>query len=494
MSNRITKEKIIKDYEKLVSLAENLFRKNRYEDSIVVIRTAAFLMYNFNIIYTDEKLENLIHKIANVFIAELPAENYDKTVLFYDWWALETRGLTAIYVKALLENGCRVIVLTREKNRNDIAWLDRLLGSIGVVEFLNTDISYKKQFDVLADIYKKHLPCAAFFHSMPDDVVGCAFFNKIPCKRYLVNLTDHAFWLGATCVDYSVEFRDYGYTISKNYRHIPEEMLLILPYYPVHKNIKANDMNDLFESHQNIVFSGGSLYKIAGSPVFFEIVSYILNTYDDSIFIFIGNGDSQSIKSFIEKKGYQGRFLYFNERPDFEDFMRHSKFYLCTYPIMGALMNQLAVVNKKIPLCYNPNMDDMAHDGDNESLFIDTGHNPVMSYKNLDELKKEIGKLLTDADYLAQKEKQLDGMVISEKYFTEGIKSILENNSTKYKGKDRKVDIDEFSQIYINAENDTNKQYDMLFVRSKLFAVYKCFPIKCFLGCAKCLYRKLKRG
>ncbi len=253
-------------------------------------------------------------------------------------------------------------------------------------------------------------------------------------------------------------------------------------------------MGKIFEKHQNIVFSGGSLYKIAGSPVFFEIVSYILNTYNDSIFIFIGNGDDKSIKSFIAEKGYAGRFIHFEERPDFEDFIRHSKFYLCTYPIMGGLMNQLAVVNKKIPLCYNPNMDNIARDGDNESLFIDTGHNPVISYKSLDELKKEIDKLLTDADYLERKEKLLAGMIISEKDFAEGIKSILENNSTIYKGKERKLDLDGFSQIYINAENDTNRQYNMLFVQSKNFAVYRHFPIRCFLGIIKFLSKRLKRG
>lgn len=491
---KINKEKILSDFNKLVIIAEKLFDKKQYKDCIAVIRTAALLMYNFNIVYTDERLETLLHKIAVVFIAELPAETDDRTVLFYDWWALETRGLTAIYVKALLKNGYKVIVLTREINRNEIVWLYNLLEGNGTVEFFNTNDSYERQFECFVKSYKSHLPKAAFLHTMPNDVMGCAFFDKIPCKRYLVNLTDHAFWLGATCIDYTVEFRDYGYTVSKNWRHIPEDKLLVLPYYPVHKDIKADDMGEFFEEHQKIVFSGGSLYKIVGSPVFFEIVSYILNTYADSIFIFIGNGDSECIKLFISKNGYKDRFLYFKERSDFEDFIRHSKFFLCTYPIMGGLMNQLAVVNKKIPLCYNPNMDDIARDGDNESLFIDTGHNPVISYKTLDELKKEIDKLLTDADYRERKEKLLDGMVISEVDFTEGVRSILEDDSTIYKGKERSLDLDEFSQIFINAENDTNRKYDIMFAQSKLFIVYKHFPLESFLGIIKLLFKRLKRG
>ena len=487
----ITKDKVLADYNRLVALAEKLFDKKRYEDCVAVIKTASLLMYNFNIVYTDERLENLLHKIGDFYIRELPAKKNDKIVLFYDWWCWETRGLSTIYINALLKNGYTVIVLTRECNRDGIKWLADLLGVNGSVEFFDTSGSYEIRFENFTQIYKKHLPYAAFFHSMPDDAAGCAFFAKIPCKRYLVNLTDHAYWLGATCVDYSIEFRDYGYSVSKNHRHISEDKLLVLPYYPVHKMVMADSMTDFFAKHKNFVFSGGSLYKIAGSTVFFEIVSYILDSYKNSAFVFIGNGNPENIKNFISQKGYEDRFFYFPERPDFEDFIRHSKFLLSTYPIGGGLMQQLAVVNNKIPLCYNPNMnDDVADDNDNESLFIDTGHNPVISYRTFDELKEEIKRLLTDSDYLTQKEKQLEGMVIAEADFITEIKSILENNNTKYRGKERELNLEEFSQIYIDAENNTNRQYNHIFAQSRNPFVYTHFPIKCFCGAVKIIAMK----
>ena len=160
---------------------------------------------------------------------------------------------------------------------------------------------------------------------------------------------------------------------------------------------------------------------------------------------------------------------------------------------MGALMNQLAVINGKIPLCYNPNMDDIARDGDNESLFIDTGHNPIMSYKTLNEMKQEIDRLFTDRDYLFQKEKQLEGMIITETDFAEQVKNILENNSTKYKGHERKLDLEEFAQIFIDAENNTNKLYNIIFAQTKSFVIYRHFPVKCFYGVAKFLLTKVKK-
>lgn len=493
MSAKVTKEEILKDYNKLVSLAEKYFAKKQYERSVTAIKTAALLMYNFNLIYTDERLESLLHKIADVYIPQLSIERTDKAVLFYDWWGWETRGLSNIYIKALLANGYKVIVVTPNQNKNTTSWLKELLGENEIIEFYDTKASCKKQLEELANIYNKYKPSFTFFHSMPNDVTGCSFFAKIPCTRYQINLTDHAYWLGATCLDYSIEFRDYGYSISKRHRHIPEEKLLVLPYYPVHKMVTANSMKEFFEAHKNIVFSGGALYKIAGSPVFFEIVSYILDTYKDSTFVFIGGGNPESINNFISQKGYQDRFFYFTERPDFEDFIRHSKFFLCTYPIMGALMNQLAVINGKIPLCYNPNMDGIARDGDNESLFIDTGHNPIMSYQTLDELKHEIDRLFSDNDYLSKKENQLEGMIITETDFAEQVRNILGTNSTKYAGHERKLNLEEFSQIYIDAENNTNKLYNIIFAQTKSSVIYRHFPVKCFYGVAKFFLGRIKK-
>ena len=40
-------------------------------------------------------------------------------------------------------------------------------------------------------------------------------------KRYQVNLTDHAFWLGTYAFDYCLEFLDFGAIVSREYRHIP---------------------------------------------------------------------------------------------------------------------------------------------------------------------------------------------------------------------------------------------------------------------------------
>lgn len=51
-------------------------------------------------------------------------------------------------------------------------------------------------------------------------------------KRYQINLTDHAFWLGAHAFDYVLEFRDFGANVSRQYHHIAPHKILKQPYYP----------------------------------------------------------------------------------------------------------------------------------------------------------------------------------------------------------------------------------------------------------------------
>lgn len=52
-------------------------------------------------------------------------------------------------------------------------------------------------------------------------------FHAFPnVRKYLINLTDHAFWLGTSCTDYLVEFRNYGINVSRSKRGLPLSAIL----------------------------------------------------------------------------------------------------------------------------------------------------------------------------------------------------------------------------------------------------------------------------
>ena len=117
--------------------------------------------------------------------------------------------------------------------------------------------------------------------------------------RYQINLTDHAFWLGADSIDKCIEFRDYGATISKKYRRIPIESIVKIPFYPiVNIDMKFQGFPFKKKDYQKVFFSGGALYKTFGDDNrFYRIVSNILNQYNDLIFWYAGSGDDSELKN-----------------------------------------------------------------------------------------------------------------------------------------------------------------------------------------------------
>ena len=144
-----------------------------------------------------------------------------------------------------------------------------------------------------------------------------------------------------------------------------------------------------------MIFSGGSLYKIYGSEVFFELVRYILDNHKDTIFLYLGNGDSKPIEKFIRNNKYENRFYYYKERKDINEVFKRCYFYLGTYPVTGALMSQFAVVNKKIPLQYS---DKEILCNRIEELFINS-ENIKFTFGNIEEIE-EIDKLICSKNLL----------------------------------------------------------------------------------------------
>ena len=99
-------------------------------------------------------------------------------------------------------------------------------------------------------------------------------------SRFLINLTDHAFWLGTCCIDYCLEFRDYGYTISLQKRKINSEKLLYQPYYPIADSSEYLDLPFSLINNK-IILTGGAFYKMYGEDdIFFNILQNLLSTYE----------------------------------------------------------------------------------------------------------------------------------------------------------------------------------------------------------------------
>ena len=110
-------------------------------------------------------------------------------------------------------------------------------------------------------------------------------------------------------------------------------------------------------------------------------------------------------------------------------------------------------------------------------MFLQYSDDLKLSFDNVDEAKKEIGLLLSDKSFKSQKKQNIKSLVISKKVFNESILELIESKNTQFKCNLRKLNLKEFSEIYIDSVNKDSSLYYLLFVRARRLKVYMHFFI-----------------
>ncbi len=477
MKLEVTKDIVLRDYNKLKSIAFKFYEKRRIKESLISIEVACDLMYNFNLLYCDDDIEKLIHTISRVYCHDdneiyfSPKEN---KVAFYDYFALDNRGLTQQYLRALMKLGYEILYITHASNNKQTSNILRELDNYNKsnIYFIEGKNFYRISQEITREIIR-YEPKRIFVHTIPNDL-GCLlaidkFEKKI--ERYLINITDHAFWVGKSFFDYYIEFRNFGYSISSRERKIPESKLCLLPYYPI-RNIEDTFEGFPFnEKDKKIIFSGGSIYKIYGSNFFLDTVKYILNKYEDTVFLYVGNGDTEYVNDFIKINNFETRFFLISERKDINKIFEKCYFYLNTFPLIGGLMSQYAVLNKKIPVTFHEKDTDW---NTVEELLLNI-KNIKLSYCEVNEYYEEIDKLIRDQEYKRKKENMLNDLVISSEEFSVRLSSIIHHNNERLTNTASIVNIDKFSKIYFNKQNSYCGNYQNIFIKRKNASIFIFF-------------------
>ena len=471
----ISKELILRDYQKLKSLAAKNIRHKHWESACIFTKMAANLMYNSNLIYADDELEENLKKIAESVLEKPVFEKgieARKKIVFYDYFMLDNRGLTEQYLSALLDSDYEVLFVGYLKGEKSKYILDKLAEHKIKTYFIDgkKELERAKEFFNAINAFK---PSIIFAHTSPWDVAGLVAINRFEncCRRYLTNITDHAFWLGTKCFDYFLEFRNYGYNISKNYRHIEEKKLLKLPYYPiVNKNIQFGGFN--FDcTGKTLIFSGGSIYKIQGSPAFLEIVKYILTKYENTNFLFLGNGDFSYLQDFIKENHFQNRFFYESERKDIWEVFCRCDLYLNTYPLIGGLMTQYACMAGKVPLTLNDK-----EDACNDVYELMTDHFGLnFQFKSIEELKTAFDEYMQKPEKMKYDGELLKEAIIKTEDFRRQFLKYLDAPENQYRFTAYKIDIEKFAETYIERFNEKKCSYYSLFLRRDLKGLQRFF-------------------
>lgn len=377
-------------------------------------------MYNYNYMYSDEELDHAIID-AGELINRNPKPPHVNTNIacIIDSTGASLRGLSWIYAKALIDLGYKLLYIVPfdKARKKGFALLESFLTKNEATIIRIKKNSGRAQCQEIYDAVCKYMPKHLFFHGFPHDTSAFTAIGALPegIARYLINLTDHAFWLGAKSFDRCLEFRYYGENISINHRGIPENAIGRVPFYPIQMIAQTTYEGLPFEEDTPFFLSGGSSYKIEGSSLFVEMVAKILKQHEDVHFLFLSNMKSSSIAELA--KSFPSRVHCAPERQDLIQVMEKALFYLSTYPIYGGLMTQIAASAGKVPLA-------LLLDGYEPStkMLQANGH---IDFNSENELITEANRLIEEPDYRSMRGKEMKRIVLGPETFAQRIKAVV---------------------------------------------------------------------
>lgn len=475
---------------KLKNYIHQTFANKNYKNCIKAICLYGQFMYTTNQEYMDKDVENILYNIAASIHKGHEKKQTKKTInkyiLFYDSFGLELRGLALIYIKALVRMKVNIIYVTCNKRKNSIS---NILNEIqknenNKIYFVKESPFIKEHFRLL-DYLSKFDVNKVILYLTPNDIMGIflGYWYEKQCNRYLINLTDHAFWLGTNAFDYIIEFRDYGASVSKYYRNIDKDKIIKIPYYPlIIKDIPFEGF-PVLENTNKIVFSGGSLYKTIGdnNKYYKCIITHILENHLDTVFIYAGFGNNSEIKKLQSK--FPQRVFHLPERNDLFQMMKHSYLYISTYPMPGGLMTHYAVAAGTVPLT-------LLFDECGTGILLHP-EDAKLDYIDVSTYLGEIDRCLNDEEYLNSKKRYLSNQIISKEVFEKEVMLVIENCKSTLSISYNKIDTTRFRQWYKECFT-INDWYNMV-GNPKYYIFIKMFAKDWIIGILKKVRRKLCR-
>ncbi|MDX9694344.1 MAG: glycosyltransferase family 4 protein [Bacteroidales bacterium] len=404
-------------FNKLKSKACYSFNKNNFDNCLIYLKAASATAYYFYLGFKDDTIETLLRTISSKIIKKDFNETYIvNNCVFYDSFCLDNKGLTQQYIRAIINLGWNLLYITDSK-QNNVSGKD-IINEItrykkSKIIFIPEKLNGIKRSQFIYDSIIQFNPSKLFMHLSPSAVYAITAFYALPKKieKFQINLTDHTFWIGQGCLDYSLEFRSYGFSLSVNERQINQNNVFLLPYYPIENESKFEGFPNDF-SNKTIILSGGAYYKIIDDDnTFFKLMKIVLEISNDVVILFAGSGDSSLFEKFILENNYQDRVFLIGYRKDINELFKHSDIFLNTYPYIGGLMCQYAASNS-IPILSLTTIGlSKAEEVVCQKEYL------KISCDNLECFKEEAFNLVVNKKYRIDKGKMLKDCMINEKDF-----------------------------------------------------------------------------
>ncbi len=382
-----------------------------------------------NDLFRDDEIEYYLQKIAlnEVGIIENFPTNKDtsKRIIFYDQIGV-TCVLGLQYLRGLIANGYEILYIYESARLPLDPVIVSELESYGKATILRYPSKNKNQITLAKEIRDQIIKYGTnqlLIHSPACGALGSIVLFSLPgLKTYRIVPGDHHFYIGYDCIDYFLEFRDFGIDVATKHRNIPLNKIYKIPFYPIEKkNIPFQGFPS--ETQNKLVFiAAGAEYKFHGSEFYFDMCKYILNRYNQVVFLFIGDC-SKKIRDFIQKNHLQGRFIPIGYRKDFNECMKHADALFNSYPFPGGLICQYAACNS-LPILSYSEPEHLLNRSVRGALGAEYIDSPI-SFVELGSFKEYIDKIIANSEFRKSEGKRMFSLLRRKETFDEDLRLIL---------------------------------------------------------------------
>ena len=431
-------------YKGLKQLAKGFVKAGDHTSAMAYINHCSTIASQFNWIYADDELESALDTIAQSVIDRSVLDGFNSNEdnwVFYDDYCT-SYVLALQWMTALTKTGKNILYITSEfsfDNHKDVSILPVIEKMPNVTVVSIQDGPLFERANTLYQAIIRFNASKVILHKAMNSLIQlplCVLPDEV--QVYNINLGDQFFWLGVRHIDYNIEFRPFGASVSVQRRGFNKEQLLMVPFYPANENRPFEGFPAACEG-KLVLFSGGDYYKTWDeNGTFWRLVKRILDKHDDVCFLFAIKRNpinADRVDEFIRENHFEDRFVRIDRRQDIYQVFSHCDIYMGTSPISGSLMSQLAAITgKPILQYYAPGTPD---DETEQALCINDRFQ--ISFQSEDEFLVEADKLISDAEYRRQQGERLKHCMMQPAQFDELVNKTLRSNLTQLPIETRRI-------------------------------------------------------
>lgn len=420
-------------YNWLKKQAVKCCEKGQVEESIIRVEQLCAVGNQLTWIYDDKDLSDLMDALSVRMLGKSremeKAEK--KNVVFFDQFG-KSFILALQYLYALAEAGyyIRYILSDYVKADPSVFIFEELKHYPNIEIFvIPLEWSYKQRAEEILRLTLDFMPEKLFLH-----VKAFSAFNIVipalpkECIKYYIDLQDHAMWIRNNQIDYVIPYRKFGATIDIEKRNFRKDQVLLIPYYPIVRNIPFRGFPDGLDD-KVIIFTGGEFYKtISDDNAYWRLVAKVLEENPNAVVLYAIKGNSfEKLRDKYMKipESVADRLIPLGFRNDINEVFKHCDIYLGTSPMSGGLMSQYAAFNSKPILQYYPKS--LSSNNETEQVLNFNGSIEI-SFTDERMFLKEAKHLIEDVSYRKSKGEAINRCLITKEQFDKLLCKTIETN------------------------------------------------------------------